>query len=95
MQAQEILTTAAELVTGRRQEQHGDKAKNLTATAEILNGYLRARELSGRPLILEAHEMADIMELVKIARRLNGEANLDDYIDGAGYAAIAGELRGA
>ena len=33
-----------------------------------------------------------MMELLKIARRLTGTFNLDDYVDSVGYAAIAGEL---
>jgi hypothetical protein len=32
------------------------------------------------------------MEALKIARRYSGP-NVDDYIDAAGYAAVAGEIR--
>ena len=32
------------------------------------------------------------MNLLKIARTQAGKFNLDDYIDAAGYAAIAGEI---
>jgi hypothetical protein len=33
------------------------------------------------------------MESMKIARRYTGAFNVDDYIDGAGYAACAGEVK--
>tara|TARA_R110002153_G_scaffold266354_1_gene429599 strand:+ start:2781 stop:2891 length:111 start_codon:yes stop_codon:yes gene_type:complete len=32
------------------------------------------------------------MALLKIARAKNGTFNLDDFIDGAGYMALAGDL---
>jgi hypothetical protein len=35
------------------------------------------------------------MELLKVGRRLCGSFNPDDYIDGAGYAAVAGEIGAA
>jgi hypothetical protein len=41
---------------------------------------------------LNAHDVACMMALLKIARTQTGETNPDDYIDIAGYAAIAGEL---
>jgi hypothetical protein len=33
-----------------------------------------------------------MMEGMKIARRYSGSHNVDDYVDGAGYAACAGEI---
>ncbi|MCR4341662.1 MAG: DUF6378 domain-containing protein [Gemmatimonadaceae bacterium] len=37
-------------------------------------------------------DVANMMEAMKIARRKSGSHNIDDYIDGAGYAACAGEI---
>ena len=37
--------------------------------------------------------VADLFELAKVARRQAGDYNRDDYVDGAGYAAISCELR--
>jgi hypothetical protein len=34
-----------------------------------------------------------MMECLKIARRYTGDFNPDDYVDGAGYSAVAGEVR--
>lgn len=43
-------------------------------------------------LDLEPYEVADMLELMKIARRIDTPFHLDSYIDSAGYAVIAGEL---
>lgn len=89
--AKTILERALSLVTADRKAQHGDMLKNHQAIAHLWNGYLTA--LGGVPIapLLPTH-VADMMELLKVARRLNGSFNKDDYEDGAGYAAIAGEI---
>jgi hypothetical protein len=33
-----------------------------------------------------------MMEGMKIARRYHGAFNIDDYVDSAGYAAVAGQI---
>ena len=33
-----------------------------------------------------------MLETFKIARRYSGSHNVDDYVDGAGYAGCAGEI---
>mgnify|MGYP003631514948 CR=1 FL=1 len=38
-------------------------------------------------------DAANMMELLKIARRKLGGLNVDDYTDGAGYAAVAYECK--
>jgi hypothetical protein len=40
---------------------------------------------------LSAEDVANMMELMKIARRKLGTLKKDNYIDGAGYAAVAFE----
>lgn len=93
MKADDICRKAAELVSTSRHETHGDKLVNHQAIAAIWNGYLLARTVSGKPMQLSAVDVANMMEALKIARRLNGAVNVDDSIDGAGYSAIAGELQ--
>lgn len=88
--AEQIAARAAELVGGDRALTHGDKHANFKAIALLWDAYLAARAESDGPI--EADDVANMMELLKIARRLNGEFNIDDYIDGAGYAACAGEI---
>lgn len=93
MRATEIAKAAADLVGGGRANTHGEMTVNHTCIAEMVNGYLRARKAAGKPEALTAEDMANVMECLKIARRLFGAFNIDDYIDGAGYAACAGEIR--
>lgn len=91
MNAKEIADKAGELVGGERASQHGDKVENHARIAAIWNGILVA---AGKPTAtpLDAHDVANLMEGLKIARRYLGLFNFDDYIDGAGYAAVAGEI---
>lgn len=91
MRAHEIASKAAELVNGDRHTTHGDKTANHEAIAHLWNGYLNAAKRFPQPK-LTAHDVANLMECLKIARRLNGAFNPDDYIDAAGYAGVAGEI---
>lgn len=91
--ANAIATKAALLVAGDRAKTHGDKLVNHACIAAVVNGYMAARRVVGRPIEIDAEDFANIMECMKIARRLTGGFNPDDYIDGAGYAAVAGEIR--
>lgn len=93
VKADEILKTATGIVSGDRAASHGDKLANHDCIGALWNGYLRARVLVGRPADLNAEDVANLMELMKVARRLTGSFNVDDYVDGAGYAAVAGECR--
>jgi hypothetical protein len=88
----EILRTAAELVSIDRAKEHGDMLRNLENIAMLWRTYLTIRAATNSEK-LNAHDVATMMELLKIARRLTGIFNSDDYIDGAGYAAIAFEVR--
>lgn len=90
--AKDILAKASMLVSVDRKSQYGDCLINHQAVVSLVNGYLRARVISGKPSDLSAEDMATIMELIKIGRRLNGPFHEDNYTDGAGYAALAGEI---
>ena len=90
--AKEIALRAADLVGGDRAVTHGGKLDNHARIADVWNGILSAAgKKPFRPL--DAHDVANLMEGMKIARRYTGAFNPDDYIDGAGYAAVAGEVR--
>ncbi|MBX6427260.1 MAG: hypothetical protein IRZ09_15240 [Variibacter sp.] len=90
--AADIARHAADIVAGARAETHGDKLLNHEKIAAVWNGILAAAGKSPqRPL--DAHDVANLMEGMKIARRYLGAYNADDYVDGAGYAACAGEIR--
>ena len=91
MRASEIAAKASDLVGGDRERQHGDKVSNFTNIAHAWNGILKAAGKAG-PVALDAHDVANLMEAMKIARRYSGSYNEDDYIDGCGYSACAGEI---
>lgn len=90
MTAEEIAKQAAALVSGDRATTHGDKVANYTNVAHIWNGVLMAAGILNKPMT--ALDACNLMEALKIARRYSGRHNVDDYVDGAGYAACAGEI---
>jgi len=91
MKAHQIAETAASLVSGDRERTHGNKTDNHQRIAAVWNGILLAAGKQPRHA-LNAHDVANLMEGMKIARRYAGSFNVDDYVDGAGYAAVAGEI---
>lgn len=92
--AAEICEQARELVGGDRARTHGDKVDNHQNIANLWGAYLRNRFIKPAPgeRQLDAHDVAQMMALLKIARTCAGEHNPDDYVDGAGYQAVAGEI---
>jgi hypothetical protein len=92
--ARDIATEAARLVGGDRAVAHGDMSVNFANTAAIWNALLeaKARQQSISTPRLTALDVPNFLEAFKIARRYSGSHNIDDYIDGAGYAACAGEI---
>lgn len=91
MKATDIAKKASELVNGDRDRQHGDKLKNFENIALMWNAWMAvANKRPNRPL--DAHDVATMMECLKIARRCSGSHNIDDYLDSVGYAACAGEI---
>lgn len=88
--AAEICRRAAALVGGDRAATHGDKLTNHANIARLWSAYLW--NIDHRFPGLSALDAANMMEALKIARRQAGGHNPDDYIDGAGYAACAGEI---
>jgi hypothetical protein len=85
--AVELLEQVINLVGGDRAAQHGDKFENHQNIAALWNAFLDnrvAREL-------QASEIALMIALLKIARTQTGAFNADDFLDLAGYAAVAFE----
>lgn len=95
MDAKSICDTAGALVSGDRKVIHGDMALNFRNTADIWNAILRAKARKASvhaTVTLTALDVANMLEAFKIARRYSGSHNIDDYVDGAGYAGCAGEI---
>jgi hypothetical protein len=88
--AASLLASAATLVAGDRDRQHGAKADNFGRIATMWNAWLNTRKDSTAPL--SPHDVAVMMAVMKLARTQSGEHNRDDYVDACGYAACAGEL---
>lgn len=84
--AEDVLKEAL-VVIEQREHQHGTKRAVFDQTRRLWSAYL------GIPVTAE--QVAQMMVLLKIARSQNGAFNPDDHVDAVGYAALAGEMRGA
>ena len=91
MTKEEILKKARDLITGDRNETHGDAFQNHAEIAEFWNIFLDKKL---QPMAnITAEDVALMMVLMKISRNTQGKKNnLDNFIDMCGYAAIAGEI---
>lgn len=92
MKRDEILETAAKIVTGGRNKQYGEPEDNFAVIAEYWSTYL-SQHSGGRVILLTPLDVAIMMALLKIGRITTaGEFAADSFVDCAGYAAIAGEI---
>ena len=82
----EILNTAAELISGDRAATYGDATVSHQRIADLWSTYL------GTPV--SAVDVAACLILMKVSRS-KGAAHRDNWIDMAGYAALAGEMEAA
>jgi hypothetical protein len=69
-----------------RYKEHGDRHENFGMIAALWSIYLGKE--------VKPHQVAWCMVLMKTARESNGTHSIDNAIDAAGYAALAGELAG-
>lgn len=88
MNRKELLDTAAICITKDRAATHGDAENNFAAIAGGWNWWMSIRQEGA----LTAHDVAMMMSIFKTARTASNTAHLDNYIDNAGYTAIAGEI---
>ena len=79
-----ILETAHDLITQDREEIYGAPADNFGMIAKYWSTYL-SKDIT-------ANDVCSLMELLKIARRKSNPNYADNYIDSAGYAALAYEV---
>ena len=71
-------------MSGKRHHEYGDKKTNHDNIAKLWSAYLG--------IDVNAHDVAILMLLLKIARTKSGNPTEDTYIDMVGYSAIAGEV---
>ena len=84
--ARKVLKKALTLIATERADTYGPMVENHANIAALWHAYLYNKKT------LSASAVANMMELLKIARRLGGSFNLDDYVDGGGYSGIGGEI---
>jgi hypothetical protein len=91
MTKEEILKKAKDLISGDRNDTHGDAFQNHAEIAEFWNIFLDKKL---QPMAsISAEDVALMMVLLKISRNNQGKKNnLDNFVDMCGYAAIAGEI---
>lgn len=88
MNREQILDEAKKCVCGKREQDYGSPEDNFKIIADLWNVYL------GLENGINSVDVAMMMALLKIARIANGGGTGDSFVDLAGYAACAGELRG-
>ena len=83
MNASDYLNEARAII-GERGLDYGHPSDNMQRTARLWSAYLE--------MPIEDYQVAICMALVKVARTMES-AKVDNYIDGAAYIAISGQLR--
>lgn len=82
---EEVLETARTIIKGQRQDDYGTPERSFERIARLWDAYL-ADKLGDNTL--DAHDVGIMMVLLKVARTMHS-TKLDNYIDMAGYAALA------
>jgi len=88
MKRSDILKEAERCITKDRAATHGDAEDNFAAIASGWDWWLSIREKGP----LNAFDVAMMMTLFKTARAASNKAHSDNFVDGAGYYALAGEI---
>lgn len=86
-----ILNEAARLTGADRNKTYGDPGVNLACAGELKDVFWRYAKANPREISPAEGEALDQV-MTKLARLATGAAKLDNYIDGAAYFAIAGEV---
>lgn len=90
MNRKEILDKASSLIMNDRAKQHGDVIINHGNIARLWSAYLTNKTRVNIPI--SEQDVALMLSLFKIGRTQNGNHTDDNYIDGAAYMAIGGEI---
>lgn len=86
-----ILRKASSLISGDREAAYGPPKRNLTCAGELKAVFRKWLEKSERKITPGELEALD-MVMTKLGRLATGSGQLDTYVDGAAYFALAGEL---
>jgi len=82
-----VLGNAADIIEGRESE-NGPAHDSLVTITELWNTYLGDEHPD-----LSAEQAAVMLGLLKVGRHANGDNDMDDIVDLAGYAELAGRMR--
>ncbi len=81
-----LLHEAEQLVNGDRNNAYGPPNQDFQRTADLWSIYLDGRR------IIEAHDVAIMMSLLKISRLSWSPDNRDSWVDLAGYASCGWDI---
>ena len=87
----DALTEAGNIINGERQDSYGNPEDSFSIIAGYWTIYLEARcrgFVVNEPIVRPI-DVANMMVLLKEARKLGQKQNRDNYVDSIGYNAIA------
>ena len=90
MNRDDILQEAMHCITVDRASTHGDAEDSFSEIAKLWDWWLQNRPVPKAELLPE--DVAMMMALFKIVRISGNSKHDDNFIDLAGYAALAGEI---
>ncbi|MDB9721003.1 DUF6378 domain-containing protein [Winogradskyella sp.] len=85
-----ILNKAMHCITIDRAATHGDAEDSFSEIAKLWSWWLQNRPVPEAELLPE--DVAMMMALFKIGRIAGNPTHCDNYVDLAGYTALAGEI---
>jgi len=89
--AEKTLHAALKQITTKGEE-HGDTVNSFMMISELWTVYIKNTGIVRDGIELGPNDVAQLMSLLKIARSVYGHGQ-DNYIDGAGYTALASMLQ--
>ena len=81
-----IAEEALQTINGERQDQYGNPEDTFKQIAALWEAYLGTKVT---PVMV-----ADMMQLLKIARERHGRGKRDNLVDNIGYALLSAKMRG-
>lgn len=83
MERGSVLNEAHRVITQDRQDQYGNAEDSFKLIAELWSPWLG--------ITVSGYDVAMMMALLKVARARGNPGQLDNFVDGAGYLALAAE----